>query len=1125
MSISEDKMRQYYDQIRAQDIMQVARDLVPDRITLDAGATMYIDCPHHTSSGHRSFQITAATQYWYCHGCGKGGDVLHLIEFLRHGVVTHTATRTHVDARDLAAQRVGLGPMGKLGATKEQREAAEKAREQADKVFSVLTTAARFWSERLMKNPEMLAWLRRKWPLNDDIIRQQCIGYADEPGELLRLLRKQGHSDQTLVESALFYEAAREGGLNMVPFYKKRIVFPYWERGQVVYMIGRRTPNVNQKSDYEKQKYIKLPVYNPEGNHAHLSPHITNRMFNLDVLRRTPVPKCAIITEGIADANTLMQHGFPVISPVTVRFKQLDLSSLVNTLRAMPVYIVNDNEPSCAGLQGALDTARDLRGYGIEAKVATLPLFESQTAARTALRDTFGLEGDITPDEKKRALEGRTDAERAECERLEGLAKQDVASYFLGGGAPEGFADLLPEARTPFEWALDRAIPKAKNIDELAKALKTLLLEVMDMDKIRQNGALDRLLASCKTYHKEAGITKKGLLEQLAVLVKKRQSGPEPIHKTAMDAVNYAIMVGSGGKGRGDYVAGATAWFKWLTEHGAQFFKTPNKEPYMFVGSKCYWLDSGSKGHKQEWAAFVMEEVGILNTTQEGRTFFEAIKNLVFRAGTEKAQFTWVYTDKKKHCVYFGLNNSRDEIVRISPTGVKVMPNGQNEDGVLLAHSEKMLPIEYDPEQHEIDATRTREYLHSVFTQYLTCDANSADTILAWVCSILLQQFAETRPMTRFEGPAGSGKTTASKFMGTFIYGQPVQMTATNAALFADGAKNPLQILDNLETPQLQDDALVNYLLTAVTGNQKEKRKAGTESDNTKERTNCIINSTGIEPMGAKVELLTRTFTFNFAMPQHITGVSFIQSEIIDNILDQRPIIMAYLFHITSRVLAAMHEHRAQGKMMGAIQLALPGHDKERGDDYTALMALVRLAIDNELESWLANPVLLPPFVTLWLDAMGKTSETLAVGSNPIAIATRMLAEEFHNAYTLDRREPRRGMSSREAEFVSVYGIELCRDGDAVSTVKPVPPTRILSALQRISRKQGVVFPYSSPETLGRRIKGDQKVLDAAGIIFDEDSRPNRGASRMLRVPDMFTDLNDSAPRNSKWEDGEIAFK
>ena len=82
-----------------------------------------------------------------------------------------------------------------------------------------------------------------------------------------------------------------------------------------MFMIGRQTPWTPDHS-WEKAKYKKLAVRS-EGNN-HVSQCIQNdHLFNEDILLSRP--DRVIITEGITDCISLMEHGFPAISPVTVQ--------------------------------------------------------------------------------------------------------------------------------------------------------------------------------------------------------------------------------------------------------------------------------------------------------------------------------------------------------------------------------------------------------------------------------------------------------------------------------------------------------------------------------------------------------------------------------------------------------------------------------------------------------------------------------------------------------------------------------------------------------------------------------------------------------------------------------------
>ena len=120
--------------------------------------------------------------------------------------------------------------------------------------------------------------------------------------------------------------------------------------------------------------------------------------------------------------------------------------------------------------------------------------------------------------------------------------------------------------------------------------------------------------------------------------------------------------------------------------------------------------------------------------------------------------------------------------------------------------------------------------------------------------------------MTRFEGPAGSGKTTASKLISTLLYSEPQQKKSTDAANYTDGSQNPLIVLDNIEARQMTEE-LTTFMLTRITGIAKEKRKSGTDTETVIERAKCLLNTTGIEPLrGELSEILSRSFVITFEL-------------------------------------------------------------------------------------------------------------------------------------------------------------------------------------------------------------------------------------------------------------------
>ena len=114
-------VRNYYRQITDMDIGGLAREMLGGRVTQESGATLFCDCPNHRSQSHRSLHIMLDKQGWYCFGCGVGGDVLQLVEFVQAGVVTrgqsgvmpesHRRARDFLAARDWLAAAVAARPV------------------------------------------------------------------------------------------------------------------------------------------------------------------------------------------------------------------------------------------------------------------------------------------------------------------------------------------------------------------------------------------------------------------------------------------------------------------------------------------------------------------------------------------------------------------------------------------------------------------------------------------------------------------------------------------------------------------------------------------------------------------------------------------------------------------------------------------------------------------------------------------------------------------------------------------------------------------------------------------------------------------------------------------------------
>ena len=232
------------------------------------------------------------------------------------------------------------------------------------------TTAREYFEDVRGWDPETVDEKRLGWaPANDHA--------------LLDYLMRQGHDRDAILGTGLFTEDFRA-------LWQGRYVFPYFDTdGRPVYAISRSTGHDGggavgydgHPADGMSGKYAKP---------AHTKPYarVSEPIYGLETLEDgRPV----LITEGIADAITAHEAGYPCISPVTTQFKHADRDRVRDVLEDRDisrVYVVNDAEPATsdvddegrltveqfgAGEKGAVATAGYLADHGLDALVAELP--------------------------------------------------------------------------------------------------------------------------------------------------------------------------------------------------------------------------------------------------------------------------------------------------------------------------------------------------------------------------------------------------------------------------------------------------------------------------------------------------------------------------------------------------------------------------------------------------------------------------------------------------------------------------------------------------------------------------------------------------------------------------------
>ncbi len=1103
-------VREYYRRITDIDIGGMAREILTDRIVQESDRLLQCDCPNHKSSSHRSLHIMLDKQGWYCFGCGVGGDVLQLVEFVESGTVTRGQSgpmpETHQRARDFLATKAQLPPLARYGLSPERLRKTEAARELDVRVQDALTALASFYHRRLKDAPEVLEWLTSHYGIGKETIDTLRIGYAangpcEEGGKacagVLSALTtgENPFTPRELAATGAFRPTAQAG---LIPFFDGRIVFPYWSHGRVVFLIGRKTPWTPDR-DWEKGKYRKLPVHNSQSN-RHISPSINNsHLYNEDCLLTRP--ERVIITEGVTDCIALMERGFPAISPATVQIRGADWDRLLPKLQGIKtVYICQDNEVSQAGLNGALKTASVLIKHKIQTRIVVLPLDQSRQDARTELKERCSLDVAVAvgPRERTKLLGDRTPKEIEEAERLVAAAKIDVNDYFLSGRTAQDFETLLSGACTLLESGIDR-LPADVSEEERNQLLEPILREISALTPLEQSRHLKRVQErfgkssfSLTILREQVRAVRKERTSQVRLedrrekIREKRQTGaPSGSCRARVEQV----LIETEEAGTPDYAQAAEAAYDWFTAHGAQFFFTRHGEPFLHFANAIYWMDSADRGRKRQYSALLYKHTGLVPTSTGGRTFFEVLPSLALIRGQMREHFSWLHTDVSNHTVYFNLNNAQHEIVKITPDGIELLKNGSNADGIILEGSHKMKPIRYlgDADLEEADRK-----LVDVLVNNITCSNQDRFLILSWLSCFLLIDFTGTRPMTRFEGPSGSGKTTASKLISTLLYGSPQHKKATDAANYTDGSQNPLIALDNIEARQMTEE-LTTFMLTSITGIAKEKRKSGTDTETVIERTKCLLNTTGIEPLrGELSEIQSRTFVINFDIANQNSDC-FSESETIADIQKHRDLILFAIMKRTRHVLAMMRDGR-RTQALRLLHEDLADHDKRRCNEYLSLMYLMLLAESSPEEIEAGMQRLAPSFVQQ-IQSINRTSRETARDSNHTATALATLFKAWRNAVELDREmDPESRRDTHVQEFVQKYQVTLSED----EKLENVLSRDLFVALKGIARWYNVRFDMDSSRQFAQRLANDLETLREAG--FEIAITKNRNGIKLYTI-------------------------
>ncbi|HLV08659.1 MAG TPA: DNA primase, partial [Halanaerobiales bacterium] len=301
-------------------------------------------CPFHQEKTP-SFNVNPERQFFYCFGCGEGGDVFSFLMKIDN--------ITFQEALKILARRSGI-------TLPDYTDRERRIGEQREKVFAINNFVAKYYNYILTNSKageKAVDYLDRRGFSAEDIHKFK-LGYAPQGWTtLLNFLKSRNYTTEELLKAGLIVKGRNN---KLYDRFRERIIFPIFNICGEVLAFGGRIINTTEKN---------IPKYlnSPETVIYRKGETLYGLNWACDVIRKTGE---VIIMEGYTDILTAHCHGLcnAVASLGTaLTYKQ---ARLLKRYASM-VYIAYDADS--AGEQATIRGLDVLKKSGLDVKVINLP--------------------------------------------------------------------------------------------------------------------------------------------------------------------------------------------------------------------------------------------------------------------------------------------------------------------------------------------------------------------------------------------------------------------------------------------------------------------------------------------------------------------------------------------------------------------------------------------------------------------------------------------------------------------------------------------------------------------------------------------------------------------------------
>jgi DNA primase len=341
-------------------------DVVDRRVKLrKTGKNYSARCPFHEEKTP-SFSVSPDKQFYYCFGCGAGGNALGFIMDYEN-IDFPQAVEALANTAGMEVQR----EVSRGGPGQERREESNKP------LYSLMEQVANFYKLQLRQHPQRdkaVSYLKERG-LTGQIAKQFDMGFAP-PGwdNLIKALGDTEEKKALLMKAGMLVENDKG---RIYDRFRDRVVFPIRDqRGRVIAFGGRVLGD-------DKPKYLN----SPETDIFHKGRELYGFYEALQANRRL---KRLLVVEGYMDVIALAQHGITIATATlgTATSK----THLERIYRRCPevIFCFDGDEAGRKAAFRALEAALPCMEDGRQARFLFLPEGEDpDTVVRSGGADKF----------------------------------------------------------------------------------------------------------------------------------------------------------------------------------------------------------------------------------------------------------------------------------------------------------------------------------------------------------------------------------------------------------------------------------------------------------------------------------------------------------------------------------------------------------------------------------------------------------------------------------------------------------------------------------------------------------------------------------------------------------------